>query len=303
MASILTVLNQISNIKKIEVILPIAGKIAMVTPMTVGDDLALKTSILSPANLDMELVNLLYKHTEFVEPQIADGENSGGEKKFIKPKAQTFISELSHIDKLSLLWAIYKATYESLGKRKIRCDKCGEEWEEEILLDDIIQEDTYTLLETEKQPFTTYVEKITIPLDENNMLEFTVRIPSIKNHNNILAMITKDKIESNLEKIRSTLDATEMIALFTKTLAVYPKNRPEERTETSSIQEILAALNTHINLTTAKQFTKEYDEKFGKYAIKFYKKSKCQCGNEIKIPVDIDYEFFLRGLLDRESGE
>ena len=178
MSGILNVLSQISGVKKTEVVLPIAHKQAIVKPLTVGDDVTLKSSVLSPANLDMELTKLIYKHTEFIKPQIEDevveeepdpeappkrGRPKKQEPKIYKPSFNDFVSEISHIDKLMLMWGIYKATFDTFGDRTLICSKCKTEYKENVDLDDLIQEDSITLMEDEKLPFTEYEEIITIP--------------------------------------------------------------------------------------------------------------------------------------------
>ncbi len=290
MSNFLKVLGQISNIKKTEVVLPISMKSAVVKPLTVGDDISLKSSILSPANLDMELLNLIYKHTEFIEPLMTDDENSENQSKIYKPKLNDFLSETSHIDKLLLLWGIYKATYETLGERPIRCKTCNEIYKKEIMIDDLIQEDSITLLEDENTPFWEWNEIITIPLDNKWMIEFKTRIPSCKNYNNIMSFISIPQIQENLEKIKTPFDTTQYISLFSKSLAVYLKDKPEERSETSNLQEIIAALNQYVELPTAKKFLDKYDDLYGKYMPKFYTKTECSCGAENEFVIDIELE-------------
>ena len=61
-------LKAINRIKRKEIILPIARREAVVSPLSVGDDLILKTALISPVKLDKELMHLLWKHTEFWFP-------------------------------------------------------------------------------------------------------------------------------------------------------------------------------------------------------------------------------------------
>jgi hypothetical protein len=316
MSSILTELSAISNIKKTETILPIAGKLAVVTPLTVGDDTALKTSVSSPASLEMELVNLIYKHSEFIDMTMDDTSNKGkkkpADKKFIKPNFQKFISELSIIDKLMLLWGIYKSTYNTLGERQLVCEKCDEINKEDILLDDLLHptseeeinkvegvEESITLFDEKLGNFYDHTEVISLPHKDSHMLEFHIRIPSIQNQINLLKMVSIEKIQENLRKIRQIFDTPQLISLFTKKMVLYSLNKPDERTETSNIQEILTAVDAYLDLPNKSKFLKEYDDKFGKYMVKFYKNFKCKsCGHDQKEYFDIELEFFRRGILD-----
>ncbi len=312
MSNILNVLSQISAIKKTELILPIARTEAIVTPLTVGDDLTLKSSVLSPANLDMDLIQLIYDHTEFVKPQIEDTSEKEGTKKkknsidgpkFYKPKFQKFLSEISHIDKLMLMWGIYKSTYDTLGERTITCENCKEEFKEDIDLDSLIQEDSITVLEDEKHPFSKYIELVTIPIDEW-ILEFECSLPTMKRYNNILSMIPISQVQENLEKIRSAFDTTHLMALFTQKFAVYPNKNPEQRVETVNLQEIMAALNKYVKITVADEFMKQYDKLFGNYMVKFYKPITCpSCKDVHDYNVDIEFEFFRRSLFSGGQSE
>lgn len=306
MSNFLNVLNKISSIKKTEVILPIACKDAIVTPLTVGDDLTLKSSIMSPGTLDMDLIKLIYNHSEFIRPEIdetdveeTDGENKSKKKKkkpnqaakFYKPKFNNFISEISHIDKLMFMWGIYKSTYETLGEREIRCDKCKEVFKQEIELDNIIQEDSIELLEEEKRPFYKHTEVITVNISNGWTLEFTCSIPTIKRYNNIMSMLPIEEIQSNLEKLRSAFNTTQFMALSTKKLAIYQTKKPDEREETTNIQEIMMALKNYVEITVSEEFLKKYEELFGKYMIRFYTPLECpECHNKIDHEIDIEYE-------------
>ena len=65
--SFLSIALSIKDIRKSEMLLPIARKSAVVTPFLLGDHQVLKTAILSPQNYDREMVKCLYKHTQIVE--------------------------------------------------------------------------------------------------------------------------------------------------------------------------------------------------------------------------------------------
>ena len=61
-------LKQINRIRRKEIVLPIARREVVVSPLSVGDDLILKTALISPVKLDKELMYLLWQHTEFWSP-------------------------------------------------------------------------------------------------------------------------------------------------------------------------------------------------------------------------------------------
>ena len=62
----LNTVKLVSDIKKQEAIMPIARRSAMVTPLKVGDDLSLRTSLISPVQYDRMMIELIHSHTEIV---------------------------------------------------------------------------------------------------------------------------------------------------------------------------------------------------------------------------------------------
>jgi hypothetical protein len=165
MSPFMNQLSKLTDIKKTMTALPIIQKQANVTPLVVGDDLALRTSLTSPVFYDREMVKLIHNHIEFLE----DEENGQ------KINFNRFSQETSNIDKLSLLWALFKATYETLGKRNFTCDNANCEnnkspFQEEALLDDLIHEDTFTVWD-ESEPFNKFRYQIDIPY-ENLVYQF-----------------------------------------------------------------------------------------------------------------------------------
>lgn len=307
--SLLSALKTINEIKKREIVLPIAKKTALVSPLTIGDDLSLKTSIMNPVLLDSELLKLLYNHTEFrrdINDETTEEKTTKGKKKekvvagsLYKPSLQDFFNEISYFDKIMLIWGIYDTTYGDLGERDVVCENCKESWKETVTLDSLIQEDSITIFEPET-PFHQFSETITIPYKDEWVLEFEARIPSLKNYNQLMQFITIDEIQKNLEKIRSQFDKPQLISLFTKKLSLV-NTKTGERIESLTTQEILMSLTQAINLQIGDAFMEEYSKLFDKYNIKFYTSIKCpHCQHDNKIYVDLEFEFFRRAL---PSGE
>ena len=130
-------LKAINRIRRKEIILPIARREVVVSPLSVGDDLILKTALISPVKLDKELMYLLWQHTEFwfpnreeiAQPEVKNGvqmppQNRGRKKKFKSQEEddqsggkyrgiseQEFYNTISYFDKLVLIWGIYNVTY------------------------------------------------------------------------------------------------------------------------------------------------------------------------------------------------
>jgi len=296
--------SKVKGIKKVQVVLPIARKSGNVTTLLVGDDLALRSSLTSPVGYDREMIQLLHKHTEFIE--------DSGNIQF--PYAK-FCQEISNIDKLSLIWGIYKSTYDTLGgERSFTCPKeeCKHEFKDIIHLDDLIHEDTYVPWDktmmiksgegedaTEQEcevPFHQYSHTVVIEYD-NFVYEFAARLPSIQNNNIVLGRISIDVLQQNLEKIGSIFTRPQQMALLTKAVRLSAKDNSFAPAETSNVDEILASFQTSIPFVVAEEFFVKYGEEFDKYVPKYYKKMACPiCGNTFDHNVDLEIEFFRRSL-------
>ena len=314
-------LSQINKIKRKELVLPIAKREVVVSPLSVGDDLILKTALISPVKLDKELMKLLWQHTEFwvgtsnvptpdEESGVANeagvqGVPNGkrGRKKknpneidmtgghYAKISEQEFYNTISYFDKLVLLWGIYAITYETLGPQEITCSNCEHIFTDEIKLDDILQPDSLTLFDADV-PFNKYTDIIKIPYGEDYTLEFTVCIPSMADFNRVLGLVPKHELQSNLENIKSQFNTEQLMTLYTRKLAVVKNDNPEVRSESASSSEILSSIRDFINIEVGQDFFQQYSSIFSKYNVKFYKVCECpQCKQTTNQGVDIEYFF------------
>jgi hypothetical protein len=295
--SFLSIANSIRDIKKTEVILPIARKNALVTPFLLGEHQTLKTAILSPQSYDRELVKILHKHQIIVEKNEETGVTT--EEKI---PYEEFVTKISNIDKIMLLWACYRSTYETIGSRKIKCSKCDSEATYKITLDELIQEDSLMLWEDESGPFYEYKYPIDAKYDEYTY-SFTASIPTINRYNLILGMISIEKINKNLEA-NSVLSRSEELAMLTSEIVI--NKNGEEMARTNNIQEILVFFNTALPTSVSEVFQDKYNKRFEKYLPKLYTFLTCansDCKNDTKYTIDIETEFFRRILLGRELVE
>jgi len=296
--SFLSVANSIRDLKKTEVILPIARKSALVTPFLLGEHEILKTAILSPQNYDRELIKTLHKHQVIIEK-----DDEGILSQELKLDFDTFISQISNIDKIMLLWACYRSTYENIGTRKVACPKCKTEANYKITLDELIQEDSILVWEDDTTPFYEYVYTIDIEYNKEYKYSFESKIPSIKRYNQVLGMIPIDKIKENLE-LNNVLSRSEELAMLTSKITIFKNST--EIAQTSNIQEILVFFSTALPSSVSEEFQDKYNKRFEKYLPKFYTTLACaskECGNQIRYDIDIETEFFRRVLLGRELVE
>lgn len=311
----LDVASKVTDIKKTETILPVARKTGIVTPLVTGDDLTLRTSVTSPINYDKDLSKLLHKHSLF----LVDGEH-------IKPNYDEFCKETSNIDKMSLLWALYKSSYDILdSSREIACEntekECDEKFNVPISLDDLIHDDTFTVWEeTEKNseegeegkeekfvPFYDYrfpIGSVFNTGEDEVFYEFLTMIPSIKDNNKMLGLISNDILQYNLENIGSIFSKTEQIGLVTDAMRISSKKGNFNAVETNNKNEILLALKEWVPNTISDDVLNKYSKRFGMYTPNFYKEVACpSCGYNFKLHIDLELEFFRRSLLSGGESE
>ena len=324
-------LSKISKLKRKELILPIAKKEVVVSPLSVGDDMILKTALISPVKLDKELMKLLWQHTEFwipspdapvlaAEPttEVVDGISGvpTGKKSSAKKKKSSaaeaavdrtggsykqltegeFYKNISYFDKLMLLWGIYQTTYVTLGKREISCPECGQHYQVEVEVEETLHDDSLHLFE-EDVPFGAFTQKILIPHGTTHTLEFTVGIPSMADFNRVLGLVSTQELQYNLENIRSQFNSEQLMTLYTKKLAVYPNDSPEDRSEATYTNEILSSIRDFVTIDAVSEFFGKYSDLFSKYNINFYKEAECPaCKHKAQLGVDIEYEFFRKQL-------
>ena len=272
-----------------------------------GDDLILRTAMLSPVKLDKELMKLLWEHTDIWVPNPDEtdkkkskkiNDNSGGS--YRKFSERDFYNQISYIDKQMLLWGVYNVTYGSLGVQDITCDKCNTTFQQNIIIDDTLHDDSITIFEHDDVPFNEYTEQLKYPLDDNYSVIFDVKLPSMADFNRLMGLVSMSELQSNLENIHSNFTTEQLMTMYTKKLSVVNNNNPNEIIESTSSQEILSSIRDCLNIEISNKFLTEYSEKFGKYGINFYHECKCpQCSEIIKTPVNIEYQFFLRQLSDR----
>lgn len=281
------------SIKKTETILPIARMTTNMSPMVTGDDVGLRTSLVSPVNYDRDLCKVLLKHAEFIideQPQ--------------KLNYNDFVNQISNIDKLSMLWAIHKSTYDNLSdERELTCrnDQCKEKFNVTIPMDDLIHDDTFTVWEvTDSEgnliPFYQYRFPITVEVDDI-IYEFNTKLPTIAENNRMLSMISTEVLQYNLDNTGSIFSKPQHMTLLTDAVRVSSKSSKFEPIESDNINEILLTFQNYLPFKASDKFFKQYSEHFDDYVPSFYYNAVCPaCGTEFKYTVDLELEFFRTSL-------
>ena len=315
-------LSQMASVKKQEVVLPVAKTRAIVTPLKVGDDLNLRTSITNPGVLELELAKMIYAHTELYrepteevveEPQVLapDGVSpaeapkkkrvpkkiTGGD--YYKPPMQEFFNKISYVDRSMLIWGMCVATYDTMGKRETECPECNEKFEFELKYADVLQDDSITWFDKDI-PFTEYSETVTVDLNPEFQLDFEIRLPSMKNFHHLINFVSQEEIQKNITNLQSNFTMSQLIALYTKRIVLKSTKDGKVVNEAVTLQEILQILNDHVDLPMGDKIFNGIIEHFDKYGLKFYSMLKCpHCQHEYRYPVNLDVEFFRAAVWDR----
>lgn len=291
-------LQKMKSIRQRQVFCPVSKLRAITSPLTVSDDLSLKTMVSSPDLYDRELAIMIYEHTDF--PDIPN----------TKPTFEEFIENVSDFDKKSLLWGVYDSTYQTLGKHTLTCPKCKAKLEQVILAKDLVQPDTFTGVWDKDVDFNNYSHPVIIEIGDSELSKFifNISIPSIKKHLDILKLVSTDDMKSNFSKFNSIVSKPEELALITKSVEVYGEipviapviegelvidqiEKPED--VITNIYEIHTIIRDYITLDVINTVIDAFDEQFAKYNPSFKKHIKCtDCSHEFDFPIDIEVALF-----------
>ena len=273
----LSKLSSLSKVRQREVVLPTA-KITVVTrPLLVGDDIAIRSSIVSPDTYDSNICQLLYNHTEFPN-------NS-------KPDYQTFVDSITIADKQMLIWGILASTYREIKDEKVVCNKCKEENIVTIPYDDLIHDDSITIW-TEPAPPKEYIRTCTINIgtEDIDRLEVDLGYLPISYRLAILSMISIEKIRENFNTLGTILSLPEQLASITKEIRIISPDN--EISRINNIQELHIAYKNFLTYDIMELIQKEYSY-FDKYNPRFYTHIQCpKCGNMILYEADMEVSLF-----------
>lgn len=278
-------LKALHNLRQKEIFCPVTKITVQTTPLTVGDDLALRTMVSSPDLYDREIAALIYRHTKF--PEFTD-----------RLTFEQFLDTFSSFDRRIMLYGIYSSTYDKISKDKITCPNCKFEFEDEIKSSEIINHDVFTIWDKE-EPFTKYFKSIEVPINPNqentvNSLVFVTGIPSIRDHFNILKLVSPDKMKSNFEKTGQILSRSEELTLITKVIQVNSNVAGNNEVDNiNDIDSIHQAIMSYITNDVVNDVVDKYNEEFEKYNPAFKKLYICsECGHEYDVPINIELSLF-----------
>jgi hypothetical protein len=274
-------LERYRKLRQRMVFLPILGMEILTTPLTVGDDLSLRTMIVSPELYDHEITKLIYNHIEF--PKLER-----------KPSYNEFIERLSAFDRQYALWGIFTSTYETFGTQDIKCPKCDETWKHEIKIDELIQPDFAKKIWRSEEPFITYTFPIDIMIELEGIskFRFITCIPTIKRRLDVMKLITPDNIQKNMDRYGSIFSRSEDITLITKAIEIHMQDSSTPDI-IDKISDINKSLIQYIPEQIAKDIIEQYNSEHDKYIPEFKMPFGCNgCGNEFDYHVNIEMTLF-----------
>lgn len=281
--SLLSKFERLKSIRSRQVLCPVSKLRAMVTPLTVNDDLTLKTMISSPDLYDKNLIIMIYSHTEFPD-LMGDA-----------PTYEQFLELISDFDKKALLWGIYDATYNTLGKNSVTCPKCKHKAEIEILSKDLVGADFIESTWDHSESFHDYIVSVEIPIgiEDFSKIVFNISIPTIKKHLDVLKLISIDDMKDNFNKFNSIVSKPEEVCLITNSIAVYGDDLEIPEETVNKTHEIHTIIQNYITLDNTDSIIDSFDKAFGAYNPTFKKDLTCsECGHQFQLPVDIEVALF-----------
>jgi predicted RNA-binding Zn-ribbon protein involved in translation (DUF1610 family) len=288
-------LQKTRQLKKRQLITPVTNYVVLMSPLQVGDDVSLRTMVSSPDLYDLEMMKLIYEHTEFPEATK-------------RPTFDQFLDHFSSYDRKVFLWGLYVTTYKNLPKAKIKCPNCGNQWDEVISCEDILHPDFATFWDKEV-PYSQYELPVKIHkgLEGIEDITYFLKIPSLRDYSKILKYIGNEKLKQNYEKFGSLVSKTDNLALITKKIQIsylIDVATSDEITPASekksdigidvieNSQQIHQAYHDLIETTDVDSLTEKFNNEFEKYDPKFYKPYTCNdCGH------NFDYNIFIEPLL------
>jgi len=159
-------LNKLKNYQKIRsqtVFCPIIRKEIIVSPLTVGDDIHIRTMVVSPERYDDELSKMIFDHMEVPGVDALNFDD--------------FTENVSQFDKKYLLWGIFSATYAKITDVDVTCPSCKKDFKTTIMAEDLIHDDTMVVWE-EDVTFKEFSIETEYAISDEVSLHFHMSIPS-----------------------------------------------------------------------------------------------------------------------------
>lgn len=284
-ASGLNKLSSHAKLKVREIFCPVSKITVHTSPLTVGDDLSLRTMISSPEFYDREIASLIYRHSTF--PEFPE-----------RPSFDNFIKMFSSFDRRLILYGIYSSTYKVLAEDDIKCPNCGHTFKDKIKSDEIVKPDSFKMWDKET-PFNEYYKEIPIDIEpdtENtiNSIVFITCIPTIENNFNVLSLTSPDEIQYTFEKTGQILTRPQELSLITRSIQINSNVGGNNEVDyINDLESIYQAINEYITSDVVGNVITEYNKEFDEYSPTFGKSYTCSnCTFKFDYGVNIESHLF-----------
>lgn len=275
------VLKSLSKVKQREVPCPIIKQRAITTSLMTIDDLTLKTTIAAPDLYDLELTKLVYNHSSFPDNPTPLSLNS-------------FMDNVSYIDRKALIWGIFASTYGTMGTIQITCPYCNNTFSNEIKAEELIHSDSLTVWDKEV-PFNEYVLTFDYICNVEGLykLEFDISLPSISQQLAVMKLLSADKLKDNFNKIGNVFSKPEEIASIVRMIKVYKTPDDIEPQRFLTTRDIHRVICQFMPMDVSDFILDKYNEEFDKFTPVFKKPFVCsQCNNDFNYVTDPEVSLF-----------
>jgi len=259
---------------------PIIKQKVLVSPLTVGDDLHIRTMVAIPELYDSELSLMVFNHSKFTDLET-------------QPTYDDFTRNISHTDRKMILWAIYVATYAKIKDAQISCPKCHEQFKQTIDVDKLMTDKTVSVWQEDKV-FTEYSIKDEFRLDENTVINFYLKLPTIADHLSLLSGLSSDMMQQNFDRFETILSRTDELLLSVAKAEI----TDDDGTDTfETIDDLRVMFDRYIPIDAQESISDKYDKTFDKYNPKFTHFCDCpKCKHSFDFNIDIETILFKRFL-------
>lgn len=280
----LNFMNEVGNVRNLELDLPILLKKVIIKPMEGIDDTHLKTLYTSGTQFIRNFNIIIFRNLR----------NENGELMF--RTVDEMNSKLTEYDKSMIVFGLLASSFDKLQERASVCPECGEKQIHEFIPEEMFHPEEMVIWDKRIDPLDYEIKK-ELHSDENTKVNITFKIPTEKDKIELFSIskINTRKIEDNKGLVFTTL---EYIIQYIKSIEFVSKTKNIILTDlTSEIYPFVAGSNLMMQDKIMKSMP---EDEFLKYQPKFYYNVVCKnpnCNHEYKYNIgNVEDEFFRKTL-------
>lgn len=280
----LAFVNDIGNVRNLEIDLPILLRKAIIRPMEGIDDTHLKTLYTSGTQFIKNFNMIIFKNLR----------NENGDLLF--KSVDEMNSKLTEYDKSMIVFGLLASSFDRLQERASICPECGEKQIHEFIPEEMFHPEEMKVWDKRVDPLDYEIKK-ELHKDQNTTINITFKIPTEKDKIDLFSIskINTRKIEDNKGLIFTTL---EYIMQYIKSIEFINASKSILLTDlVTEIYPFVAGSNLMIQDKIMKLMP---EEEFLKYQPKFYYNVRCKntdCNHEYKYNIgNVEDEFFRKTL-------